>query len=403
MFKKCHWLLFLVTALMTAQKEPSLNFKELDIELSKISELGLIKGFGVAIVSPDSTLFAKGYGFDDVANQGRYDNGTLQNIGSVSKTLIGISLLKAQEMGKLSLDDPINKFLDFEVINPHFPEEPIRIWHLATHTGTIEDTDVYDEKAYYVLNEEDLNWDVLKNGDIENFLSPNAKVTMKTYLQHFLSKDGPWYSKKNYSKNKPGENYEYSNVGATLAAHVIEMATGMDYKDFTKEHILSPLRMNSSGWSFDTIDANEHSVLYTDKGEVLPRYALVTYPDGGLITNLTDFSVYLTELMKGYYGKGTLLQPESYQTLFEQRLPEKERPKDPNSYDDEFNSGIFMGYTPVGYVGHSGSDPGITTLMFFDPELQLGHIFMVNTSLNGESVEKQLVPILEAIKKTLYK
>lgn len=401
MLKKSLAFLLLTASLLTAQKTQLKGAVGLDADLSEISTVGLIKGFGVAVVSADSVLFAKGYGYEDLENRAAYNGCTLQNIGSVSKTLIGIALLKAQELGKLNLEDPINTHLDFEVVNPYHPDRPIRIWHLATHTSSIQDTDLYDQKAYYLLNEEDLKLEVTKKLG-EDFQTLSTKVDMETYLKNFLSKEGEWYKKKNFLKKIPGQKYEYSNVGAALAAQVIEGATGMTYDGFTAQYILSPLQMNGSGWSFDTIEQDEHSKLYAATGEVLPKYALVTYPDGGLITNLMDFSVYLSELMKGYYGRGKLLKPESYKVLFEQKLPAKKIPKDPNSYDDEFNSGIFMGFSPKGTIGHTGSDPGITTVMFFDPELELGHIVMVNTSLNGESVEKQLVPIFKAIQKTLY-
>ena len=109
----------------------------------------------------------------------------------------------------------------------------------------------------------------------------------------------------------------------------------------------------------------------------------------------------LSELMKGYYCEGTLLTKTSYKELFRQQLPARKVSKNPNSYDEEFNSGIFMGFTPIGLIGHSGGDPGISTFMFFDPKLELGHIIMLNTALTGESIEKQLIPIFKAVNKTL--
>ena len=42
----------------------------------------------------------------DVKGQKPYSENTVQNIGSISKTFIGIALLKAQELGMLNLDDP---------------------------------------------------------------------------------------------------------------------------------------------------------------------------------------------------------------------------------------------------------------------------------------------------------
>ncbi|RNC92009.1 MAG: class A beta-lactamase-related serine hydrolase [Allomuricauda sp.] len=376
------------------------TFSELDNKLEAIGEIGLLKGFGVAVVSKDSILFSKGYGYADVQNKIPYSEQTVQNIGSVSKTLIGIALMKAQEMGKLKLDDPINKHLDFKVINPYHPEKPILVRHLATHTGTILDTDLYDKKAYYVLNEEDLKLEIVQ--DIgEELQTIDTKVTMADYLKNFLSANGIWYKRKNFLRKIPGAKYEYSNVGATLAAHVLEKATGIPYDEFTTTYILEPLQMNASGWSFDTIDATKHSKLYVQEGARIPNYALVTYPDGGLLTDLHDFSVYLSELMKGYFGEGTLLLKPSYKELFSEQLPAKKVPKDPNSYDDEFNSGIFMGFSPIGLIGHTGGDPGISTFMFFNPKTGLGHIVMLNTSLTGESIEKQLIPIFQAVNKTL--
>lgn len=400
MLNKSVAFLFLATSLLTAQETQFNGAEDLHTELSKISKIGLIKGFGVAVVSKDSILFGNGYGYSDVQNKLPYTQNSIQNIGSVSKTLIGIALMKAQEMGKLNLDDPINKHLDFRVINPHHSNEPILIRHLATHTSTIRDTDLYDKKAYYVLNEEDLQLPIVQ--DIgEELQTIETKVSMVAYLKNFLSVDGIWYMKKNFTKKKPGKKYEYSNVGATLAAYVLEKVTGVSYDEFTRTHILEPLQMNDSGWFFDHIDESKHTKLYTQNEDIIPNYSLVTYPDGGLLTNLHDFGIYLTELMKGYYGEGTLLTEASYKELFTQQLPVKKVPKDPNSYDDEFNSGIFMGFSPTGTVGHTGGDPGISTFMFFDPKSQLGHIIMVNTALTGESIEKQLIPIFKATSKAM--
>ena len=398
MFRKLTLITFLFSILiLNAQNQ---GFSQLDKELEEVNKVGLIKGFGVAVVSKDSVLFAKGYGYSDLQDKAPYTEYSVQNIGSVSKTLIGIALMKAQEMGKLNLDDPINKHLDFQVVNPYHVDKPILIRHLATHTGTILDTDLYDKKAYYVLNEEDLKLPIVQ--DIgEELQTLKTKVSMAEYLKNFLSVDGIWYKKKNFSKKKPGKKYEYSNVGATLAAHVLEKTTGVPYDEFTTTHILAPLQMNSAGWSFDAIDASKHTKLYVQKGDIIPNYSLVTYPDGGLLTNLHDFTTYLSELMKGYYGEGTLLTDTSYKELFREQLPAQKVPKDPNSYDEEFNSGIFMGFTPIGLVGHSGGDPGISTFMFFDPKLELGHIIMLNTALTGESIEKQLIPIFKTVNKKL--
>ncbi|MEM8909883.1 MAG: serine hydrolase domain-containing protein [Bacteroidota bacterium] len=214
-----------------------------------------------------------------------------------------------------------------------------------------------------------------------------------------LDEKGKWYSKSVYLNEPPGKTFEYTNVGATLAAHIIEVATGEAYHDFTTKHILTPLGMNNSGWSFDKVDFSQHTKLYATEQAQIPFYSLITYPDGGLITSIDDLSQYLVELIRGYAGKGTLLTPSSYQEIFKPQLSEthfKERDND-RPYDDEYNAGIFMGFTPNGHIGHTGGDPGVSTFMFFNPELKIGRILMINTNLINDKGVQQYFSIWDKL------
>jgi CubicO group peptidase (beta-lactamase class C family) len=69
---------------------------------------------------------------------------------------VGIALLKAQELGKLNLDDPIQKYLPFKVVNPNFSQIPITIRHLATHTSSILDNEFYLSKNYFLKPNQNL-------------------------------------------------------------------------------------------------------------------------------------------------------------------------------------------------------------------------------------------------------
>ncbi|MDJ0646904.1 MAG: serine hydrolase domain-containing protein, partial [Flavobacteriaceae bacterium] len=339
----------------------------LTAELNEIHKKGQINGFSVAIVNADTVLYEQGVGFSDSQKKLKYTEKTIQNIASISKTLIGISLLKAQEMGKLNLDDPVNNYLPFQVRNPNFPSEPITIRHLATHTSSIIDTDIYDHESYIL--EEKIDSAAMKFVELpKNFKVPDKKTSMTDFLQKVLSEDGKWYTKNGFLKKKPGEFYEYTNIGATLAAVILEQTTGVSYNKFTAKHILGPLSMDGSGWFFDEIDTASHSKLYNNPTTRIPLYSLITYPDGGLRTSSHDLGKYLIELIQGYSGHGKLLTKESYQELFRPQLDSSnfsERNAE-NPYNDEFDSGIFMGFSAKGYIGHSGGDPGVSSFMFFD-------------------------------------
>lgn len=348
--------------------------------LNEIYKQGYINGLSVSIVNEDKTLYQSGIGYSDIKSKKSYTENTIQNIASISKTLIGISLLKAQESGKLNLDDPMNKYLPFEVRNPYYPEKAITIRHLSTHTSTIRDTEYYDRKCYILK-------DTLYNTNIksEKFNSPDSKIPMIDFLKKILIKGGELYKKEGFLENKPGEIFEYSNIGATLAAVILEIATGEKFDAYTHKHILQPLNMSNSGWSFENVDFSKHSKLYSSPDTEHPFYTLITYPDGGLITSVNDLSIYLTELIKGYSGKGTLLNKESYKTLFKEQLgAENFIDRDSEDFYDEYNTGIFMGFTPNGYIGHTGGDPGVSSFMFFNPKSKIGRVLIVNTDFGNE-------------------
>ena len=122
--------------------------EQLTKDLLHIYSKNYIIGFSVAIVNQDKILYSKGFGYSDKLENKDYTENTIQNIASISKTFIGIALLKAQELGKLNLDDPINNYLPFNVINPRFPNTAITIRHLATHTSSIIDPSRYEKNGY---------------------------------------------------------------------------------------------------------------------------------------------------------------------------------------------------------------------------------------------------------------
>ncbi|MEN8799933.1 MAG: serine hydrolase domain-containing protein, partial [Flavobacteriaceae bacterium] len=321
---------------------------------------------------------------------------TVHNIASISKTFIGIALMKAQEMGLLNLDDPVNLHLPFEVTNPYYPADSITIRQLASHTSSILDTDVYNQKAY-VLKEEVA--DSLTTMVEEVLNPPASKLSIAEFLPQILSGDGIYYSKDVFLNARPGTRFEYSNIGATLAAYVLETASGMPFDQFTVEHIIKPLGMKSSGWSFETIDMEHHSVLYSDPLTSIPYYELITYPDGGLRSSIHDMGLYLTEMVRAKEGKGSLLTAESYREFFKPVLDDshfEERDAE-FPYNDEYDMGVFMGHSGTGYIGHTGGDPGINSFMFFNPETSLGLFMMINTSINDEEGVNQLFGTMEAL------
>lgn len=358
----------------------------LTTEIMKVAQNGSFNGFAVSIVNQEGTLYQKGFGFSDVQNKKEYTDSTIQNIASISKTFIGVALLKAQELKKLKLDDPINKFLPFKVINPNFPDTDITIRHLATHTSSIADNNFYLTKNYFLKDHQDLHGMNLVFEEAQIFNPVDSIVSVEVFLRNLLLENGKWHTKEIYLKNKPGEIYEYSNIGSTLAAFIIENATGEEFDTFTTKYILKPLKMNTSGWHFKDVDFTKYSKLYENPKTALPFYGMISYPDGNFITSINDLSLYLTELIKGYNGYGTVLSKESFKELFRPQLEAKHflDREEQNPYNESYNVGVFMGFGFSGYIGHTGGDPGVSSMMFFDPKNNIGRILIVNTSFSDK-------------------
>ncbi len=322
-------------------------------------------GYATAQVDPSGRISVYAEGFLNKETEEIYTTKTIQNIGSVSKTFIGVSLMIAKEKGLIDLDKNIYEYLDFEVKNPLADTGNfITLRQLATHTSGIIDNEKYYLKAYSEGKEPDM--------------------ALGEYLKEYFTKEGKYYSEENFINSNGGKRFEYSNIGAALAAYVIERASGMSFSKFTKQYILIPLKMEYSGWNYDEIDTSKHAILYNENDVALKPYTLITYPDGGFRTSVEDLSLYLKELIKGYNHNSSMLKNESWDELFRKNFTEENsieniNPKEPNT-------GLFMMYSKSGKIGHTGSDPGACCIMWFDPENGTGTIFMANEDLTKDNV-----------------
>ncbi len=345
----------------------------LTAELSEIYKKGFINGFSVAIVDKSGTLYNKGFGYADIEAKKPYTQHTIQNVASISKVVVGLALLKAQEMELLNLDDPINKHLPFNVSNPNYSEIPITIRQLVSHTSSINDTDFYWSKCYVLidsLSEEEKKIMAIP----DNFNPKEDWLPLSEFLEKLLSKNGEWYNKEIFANREPNSANQYSNIGSALCALIIELASKTPFNEFSKQHIFEPLGMNASGWFFNEIERANFTKLYREKIEI-PHYIGLTYPDGHLITSTNDLALLLSEIINGFDGNGKLLTESSYKEFYRSQLT-----KEQVEEGDEDNLGVFIEKLISNNVyGHSGQDPGIFTLMFFDPTKKIGRILIKNT------------------------
>jgi len=380
MQKSIQLLLAFLCLTITTQAQ---NYKDtLDQKIGKKIEASRIKGVGVAIFTKEGIAYENGFGYADEANKKPYTMHTTQNIGSISKTFIGVALAKAVEDGHLTWDTPINDILPFKINNPRHPNVPITVGQLASHTSSIRDSKYYDEKCYYYTTDRRLAKEVLPKGYRKQFeaMKGNKAITMAKLLKEYLVEDGEMYLKKNFYNYAPGKYYNYSNVGSAVAAYVLEVATGVSFKEYTERYIFAPIGMDNSGWAMEDIDAAKHSKLYFDNGIEIPSYALLTYPDGGCLTSVHQLALYFSELAKGREGKSNIMEQESFQMLMTPHVSDAQIKKKKERKDED-RYGYFMEINGPERIGHNGGDPGVVTFAYFNPVTEVGLIMFYNSDM----------------------
>lgn len=328
-----------------------------------------IVGLGAALIVDRKLVWARGYGFADQERAVPFTQDTIMNIGSISKTITGAALMRAVQEGRLSLDEDINQYLPFKVTNPSFPNEPITLRQLATHTSSITDRAVVYAAAYH--------------------FGRDSPQSLGEFLRDCFAAGGKTASKENFLESKPGTHREYSNIGAGLVGYIVELAVGEQFNVYTKRTIFAPLKMKNTGWLMSEVDLAKHSNLYIAQGLAVPiqLYGLTTYPDGGLRTSVEELARFFIALLNGGVYKGVrILDTAAVDEMLRFQYGPQNKPDNVNlSGEGSLNSGLFWATKDsMTKIGHNGADPGLVTMMLSDVDKQIGVILFVNTATRPE-------------------
>lgn len=330
-------------------------------------EIKNIIGYSYSIIKDQKVVHLEAVGLASVNLNSKYKTTTIQSVASVSKSIMGVALMKAVDEKLVNLDEDINNYLPFKIINPHSKNgNYITLRNLATHTSGIIDSDKYWDNVY-------------SSGT-------SASMTLKQFIKAYFISDGAFYEESNFSEYGSNVSYEYSNAASALVGYIVEVQAKMLFKDYVKEKIFVPLKMTHSGWGYNDIEQQNHTIHYDESLLEIKPYSLISYPDGDLKTDIEDLSIFLVELIKGYNGKSKLLTSTSWRELFKKQFSSSNPPK--NNKLPGKNTGIFMLIKSDHTIGHSGSDPGIYTDMYFNKETGDGRVFMMNTTLNKKNLQE---------------
>lgn len=316
-------------------------------------------GVSLALVREGELVFSAGYGWAELESERAFEAETPVLLSSVSKTFIGVAAMQALEDEVLTLDEPVAAFVDFEVDNPKVEGEQISLRDLLTHNSGIEDSVEYGEA----------------------YASGDPELPLDEFLRGYLVEGGDYWRAGNYAKRMPGDAFAYSNVGASLAAHAIAQAQGMDFMELVETQILTPLGMDDSAYLLAELP-REPAVPYSPasgKGRYRPwpHYGYPTYPDGMLRASATDMGRYLAAIASGGVLEGVeVLDAASVEEMLT---------VDEDAGTDESGQAIAWAMREGrGHrlFGHNGGDYGSTTELWFDRETGTGFVVLLATNLD---------------------
>lgn len=376
--------IFLMTLCIYSTTNAQTNFKDIDEQLKRAAEKDSIPGLAAVFVNSNSVVHRFNYGYADLALAKPFSNETIQPVGSVSKLILAVAVMKAVELSYFALDDEVNKILPFKIVNPYEPTHQITIRELCTHTsGIIDNPDIYPNTYKFNFKSQPYT-----QGLIEGLppLKIGLKVndsTLRDFCFNYLSADGKYYKPENFVFTPGNRTFVYSNIGSALLGYIIELKAGITYAAFTTKYILKPLKMSSSGWFLANVDVAHHSKLYLDKQSNFPLFDLLTYPDGGLKTTASDLSKFLIDVVKGLSGKSVVLKATSFKTMFTPQFSSTNPPARVSL--TKRNKAILWNLYTNGTIGHDGDDPGVSAFLVFNPQNQSGAFFIANKYMDDKS------------------
>jgi len=179
-----------------------------------------LPGLSVVAIRHGDIVYRRHFGAKRLASEGRparpIDDNTLFRVASVSKFVTALGAMKLVEQGKLSLDADIGGYLDYAVRNPHFPDSPITLRMLLTHTSSLR-----DEGGFKFAPSVDLKEVLLPGG------SQYGKGAM-------------WDA-----GHAPGAWFEYVNFNWGLLATVMEAATGERFDRLMRRLVFDPMDLKA--------------------------------------------------------------------------------------------------------------------------------------------------------------
>ena len=281
--------------------QPSLDmqtFSLIDAYVDEQLKEAKIPGAAVVIVQDGSIVHAKGYGIADPTGR----NVTSQTpfvLGSVSKSITALAVMKLVEAKEISLDEPVQRYLPSFRAADAAASSKIRVRHLLSHTSGFS---TLSGRTFFA--ESDVSHGAMAKG-----------------LQRLSDVD---------LNAEPGATFCYSNSNYLILGAVVESVSGRQFEDFVEKELFGPLGMQNSFASMDV--AREHGLAtgyryWFGRPVAAPNlpYTRTLLPAGYLISSAEDMGRYIISLLDAETeDTATVISRDGVKELFRPQFPDND-------------------------------------------------------------------------------
>jgi len=317
-------------------------------------------GMSVSVFTAEDVILEKSYGYANIEDSILCDLETVYNWGSVSKTLVWISVMQLVEQGKIDLEVDIRTYLPEKFFSKLMFNDPITMLQLMNHTAG------WARIAHnYIM----VDGDYIKGGN----LAEEIKKAEPSQL------------------NQPGQRLEDSDYSPAVAAYIVECIAGIPYYEYVHRNIFIPLNILQTALKPDLSD-NEwvkiqrgKLICYSDPSISAEIYSLGTaeyqdtlYPSGMTTGTIPDMRKFGQALLEGDRKISPLFERE--QTLSQLHTPTYYDTKPTGEKVAWYSHGFYTGFAlrTKDAIGFTGNSPGCTTFLLVDKDSGVGVVMAVN-------------------------
>ncbi|MBN2000245.1 serine hydrolase, partial [candidate division KSB1 bacterium] len=298
-------------------------------------------GAAVLVARDGKILLQKGYGLADVGKKIPVAPKTTFRIGSITKQFTASAILKLQEEGKLSVEDPLSKYV------PDFPRgDQVTIHHLLTHISGIHSFTSTDDFLNKVLNE----------------------ITTQEMIETIKGLDYDF---------DPGETWLYNNSGFFLLGYIVEKVSGLDFDTFLKKKFFIPLEMENTGVYSKDVKFDAEATGYSYENDSIKVALDWDMSHAGGAGNLYSNVINLYKWNEGVFNGRVLSETSLKAALTPVKLN--------NGQEADVGSGAHYGYgwgisiwRGLREISHGGGLHGFSTVLTRFPEKNTTVIVLSN-------------------------